>query len=178
MSVTYEELKMMNKENKLGILNKKDLKKLPDLISDDETVLDLILSNIKNQALLVLTNKRILFVQSKTGFGILGMETWDIPINKINSIDVKLKGIYGEFIFYSAGNHKVVEKLPLARTSAFKNSVEKIIANKISTLRTVQENGASNGDYILEIKKLKELLDENVITQSDFDLKKKELLRL
>ncbi|ALV20717.1 PH domain-containing protein [Carnobacterium antarcticum] len=176
MSVTYEELKKMNKNNKRGILIKKDLKKLPSIINTDETVIDFILSNIKEQALLVITSSRILFIQSKTGFGNLGSNVWDISLNKVNSVDVSLQKIYGELTIHHGSSFKKVENLPLTQVNGFKNTINQAMSNLTNKVEVTKPT--SSASSFEELKKYKELLDLNIITKEEFDKKKIELLNL
>lgn len=174
MSVTYEELKKMNKDNKRGILIKKDLKKLPSIINTDETVIDFLLSNIKEQGLLVITSSRILFVQSKTGFGNFGSNIWDISLNKVNSVEVSLHKIYGDLTIHHGSSFKKIENLPLTQVNDFKNTIDQAISNLTNKVEVIKPT--SSPSSFEELKEYKELLDLNIITKEEFDSKKKELL--
>ena len=175
MSVTYEELKVMNKEKKRGVLNKKDLKKLPSIINQDEIVIDFILSNIKEQGLLVITSSRILFVQSKTGFGNFGSNIWDISLKKVNSVDISLHKIYGDITVHHGSSFKKIENLPLTQVNAFKNTIDQAIFNLTNKSEVIKPSSSSSFE---ELKEYKELLDLNIITQEEFESKKKELLKI
>ncbi|MDE5588221.1 MAG: SHOCT domain-containing protein [Acetatifactor sp.] len=46
----------------------------------------------------------------------------------------------------------------------------------VKTKTTINQQPSSNSDSYEELKKIKELLDKGVISQEDFDTKKKQLL--
>lgn len=119
----------------------------------------------KNQ--LVVTDKRI---SGKAAFG----KQIDLPIDAISAVStIKLiKGLSistssGKVSFWGIGNrdeiYKVISDLIIARQTK-------------STAR--EEKTTNNSDYTEELKKIKDLLDAGVITQEEFDAKKKQLLGL
>jgi hypothetical protein len=54
----------------------------------------------------------------------------------------------------------------------------KEVENEISNRKNSAEDNTSQNDFYSDIKKLKELLDEGVLTKEEFDLKKKLILEL
>lgn len=60
------------------------------------------------------------------------------------------------------------------KTVCFPNAPE--LSSSQKRAQTAQAKSASSGDTINEIKKYKALLDEGIITQQEFDAKKKQLL--
>lgn len=63
---------------------------------------------------------------------------------------------------------------------AFDDEVSKIneLENEISNRKKTITNNTLQDDFFSDIKKLKKLLEENLLTQEEFDLKKKQLLGL
>lgn len=119
----------------------------------------------KNQ--LVVTDKRI---SGKAAFG----KQIDLPIDSISAVStIKLiKGLSistssGKVSFWGIGNrdeiYKVISDLIIARQT--KSSAK-------------EEKTTNNSDYTEELKKIKELLDAGIITQEEFDAKKKQILGL
>lgn len=119
----------------------------------------------KNQ--LVVTDKRI---SGKAAFG----KQIDLPIDSISAVStIKLiKGLSistssGKVSFWGIGNrdeiYKVISGLIIARQT---KSYAK------------EEKKTNSSDYTDELKKIKELLDAGVITQEEFDAKKKQILGL
>lgn len=115
---------------------------------------------------LTVTNKR---VYGATAFG----KRVDLPLDSVSSVGMSsFKGIAvgtssGRIVFKGIGNrdeiYEVINKLIIERQ------------DKASAEPVKQEAPANNLD---EIKKVKELLDAGIITQEEFDAKKKQLLGL
>lgn len=115
---------------------------------------------------LTVTNKR---VYGATAFG----KRVDLPLDSVSAVSMSyFKGIAvgtssGRIVFKGIGNrdeiYEAINKLIIERQ-------EKVKAEPVK-----QEAPASNLD---EIKKVKELLDAGIITQEEFDAKKKQLLGL
>lgn len=112
---------------------------------------------------IVITDKR---VYGKTSFG----KHVDLPLDKISSVGmsfpkcITVASSSGVIKFYLINNrddvHDVLSKLLINRQ---------------------EESGAKNHDSVSdadEIKKYKELLDSNIITQEEFDAKKRQILGL
>ena len=127
----------------------------------------LILYWIMGQMQIVVTNKR---VHGKTYFG----RVVDLPVDSISAVGSQwLNGIAvstssGKISFLFIENSKeiysAISELIIARQE------EKHVANE-----PIYTSQASNAE---ELKKYKELLDTGVITQEEFDAKKKQLLGL
>lgn len=124
-------------------------------------------------SVLAFTNKRVI---SKRG--LLSIKVLDSPIEKVNDVDVR-QSLLGRLLNYST---------VIIRTSSsiytfdyvkdaiiFKNML--MTTDKIQKVEIQGNNQVSNSNYD-ELNKLKELLDNNVITQEEFDKKKKDILGL
>lgn len=119
----------------------------------------------KNQ--LVVTDKRI---SGKAAFG----KQIDLPIDSISSVStIKLiKGLSistssGNVSFWGIGN----------RDEVYKVISDLIIARQTKSYAK-EEKTTNNSDYTEELKKIKDLLDAGVITQEEFDAKRKQILGL
>lgn len=116
-----------------------------------------------------------------------------IPIKSIISVQVKKAGIRQGYIYFQTIGGmdnisvKSVDDIIEEENSVIFNSpskykiaikikeyVEEYQSNYISTINTVSNN-ISSAD---EIKKFKQLLDDKIISQEEFDLKKKHLIGL
>ena len=119
---------------------------------------------------ITVTNKR---VYGQTAFG----KRVDLPFDSVSSVGTSaLKGIAvgtssGKISFKLIKNqseiHDVISKLLAERQTTEKNTSEPTVT------QTVVESSSAD-----EIKKFKELLDMGVISQEEFDEKKKQLLNL
>lgn len=128
----------------------------------------LIIFAILNNSELTITDKR---AYGKTPFG----KRVDLPLDSISSVGtstflqrLSVATASGNLTFWCIENldefHSVMSKLLIARQTEVKKPVE-----------IKQEVSQSNAD---ELKKYKDLLDTGVITQEEFDAKKKQLLGL
>ena len=124
-----------------------------------------------------LTSKTSLTVSNKRVFGTAAFgKRVDLPLDKISAVGTSmLKGIAittssGAIKFFMISNHNeihsAIAKLTVERQDASKKVVETVVK---------QEIHQSNAD---ELKKYKDLLDNNIISQEEFDAKKKQLLGL
>ena len=120
----------------------------------------------KLSGVLVITNKRVIFCNSALGL----RQTKEILLPNIQSVDsrdvsflgvgkLRIKGITETFMMDVAGK----ETIEQAKKAIYDCKEEK---NKV--------NQISNAD---EIMKFKQLLDEGIITQEEFERKKQELLK-
>jgi len=70
-----------------------------------------------------------------------------------------------------------IEKLVTAfKTVSFAETPEESVGVTLAGAKMVQRNTTSSTDVIEEIKKYKELMEEGIITQQEFEVKKKQLL--
>ena len=117
---------------------------------------------------LVVTDKR---VYGKAAFGI----RIDLPINKISSIGLGMKLFSSVAVATSSGKIKFY----LLKN---REDVYQTISNAIANIETPiaeinnKQNSSFAGSAADELKKYKELLDSGIITQEEFDAKKKQLL--
>ena len=119
---------------------------------------------------LTITDKR---VYGKTAFG----KRVDLPLDSVSSVGTSaLKGVAvgtssGKIKFKLIKNqseiHDVISKLLAERQKVEKTATETTVN------QTIVETSSAD-----EIKKYKDLLDSGIITQEEFDEKKKQLLNL
>ena len=121
------------------------------------------INNKMKKCSLVVTNKRVFGIAS---FG----KRVDLPINQISSVGLG----FADSIAVATSSGKI--KFLLLEN---KNEIHRAISDLLISLQKTEsktiEVKSSNAD---ELKKYKELLDSGVITQEEFDAKKKQLLGL
>ncbi|WP_050636140.1 SHOCT domain-containing protein [Candidatus Stoquefichus sp. SB1] len=137
--------------------------------NDDKLNINNLSMKNKTSGIVVVTNKRIMFCQKV----LMQVIFKQINISDITSIDSKttplagygklrIKGIT-EMLIIDCNNHTVMQN----------------ITNAINKAKSISSNQTSNNtsfDNYEELKKVKELLDMGIITQEEFEIKKKELL--
>lgn len=124
-------------------------------------------------SVLAFTNKRVI---SKRG--LLNIKVLDSPIEKVNDVDVRQTMLgrilnYGSIIIKTSSSIYTFDYVKDA--IKFKNLL--MTTDRIQKVKIQENNQVSNGNYD-ELSKLKDLLDKNVITQEEFDKKKKDILGL
>lgn len=117
-----------------------------------------------------ITNKRILMAQQK----LFGNNVQSIMVNQINDVTKKTGMLMGTLTIdtlketFNVG----VDKQTVDRISSSLNEI-------IYDLKKHNDSTAIPISHVTdEVRKYKELLDDGIITQEDFDAKKKELLGL
>ncbi|WP_270273774.1 PH domain-containing protein [Enterococcus gallinarum] len=117
-----------------------------------------------------ITNKRILMAQQK----LIGNNVQSIMVNQINDVTKKTGMLMGTLTIdtlketFNVG----VDKQTVDRISSSLNEIIYDLKDNNGTTITAASHVTD------EIRKYKELLDDGIITQEEFDAKKKELLGL
>lgn len=153
---------------------KKEVKELPNILRNDETIMYATSGFVDgNTWLITCTNKRILFLDKGM---IYGLKQVEIPIEKINSVSYSKGLMFGNITIHHGSDHmeiKQINKITLnPLVDAINNEIENLKGEKNDPIQS-KELSYSIAD---EIKKFKGLLDEGVITEDEFQTKKKELL--
>lgn len=129
-------------------------------------VLSIIFYSYISEMKITLTNTR---VYGKKAFG----KRVDLPIDTISAVGTSF--LQGVDIGTSAGK---IHFKGIKNNIEIHQEISKLLNNRQSSKKetlAMVNNSTSNAD---ELKKYKELLDANVITQDEFEAKKKQLLNL
>ena len=184
------------KNNKTyDFFNKGAIKKTQALIEENEELLYALVTNVsinknnntsfenQNQifggalqikdvlsGVIAITDKRIIFCNSTLGT----VNEKQILVKDIQSIDEHISG------FTKTGELRINGITENFVIKIFKNELSKELKEAINKARNLEENVKkdiqikSNAD---EIRKYKELLDDGIITQEEFEIKKQQLLK-
>lgn len=105
-----------------------------------------------------------------------------IFLKDVSSIQYKDKGVYKfiEFVFTGGFENHAENTVYFGKKDLqLAGEINKFLQNKLSELKTSSNGNVTNVINLSnadELKKFKTLLDEGIITQEEFDKKKKELL--
>lgn len=151
----------------------KELKELPNILEKNEIIQYLVSGMWDSKTyVIVATNLRLIFLDRGM---IYGTTKHEIPYEKISSISYKKGMIMAEMYVYH-GSHKVTIK------NIIKSYVDKMVDTIREQINVESSNSNNTNNNTLsipdEILKYKELLDEGIISNSEFESKKKELLNL
>jgi len=129
-------------------------------------LIDVIIKNLTTE--LGFTNKKVL---GKTG--LINTNVMDAPLNKINTVLVK-SGLWGKIFNYGSVLVTTSSGKYVFKYLSKPNDFRKMLMNQIDNYTSAgPAAAASEAD---EIVKYKTLLDQGVITQGEFDTKKRQLL--
>lgn len=151
----------------------REISKLPKLLKDDEAVkfaASGIYDNDGCSVLIVVTDKRILLENKKLLFG---SQNTEIPLEMVNDISYNAGLLMAKIsIISGTKEHKVSNVLkenvqPLADT----------IRKQTELIKNSRNDHSSNQQTDSEqLKALKELVDSGILTQEEFEAKKKQIL--
>lgn len=151
---------------------KKELKYLPQIVDLDSEKLVYACSGILNSHtwLIVCTNKRVIFLNKNM---IYGMQQKVIPLSAINAVTFTQKLALGTISITNGANVTTIESV---NKMAAPIMSEKIQEAKNDLLNPHPQKSSDND--LDDLRKLKSLLDDNIITQDEFVAKKRQILGL
>lgn len=149
--------------NAKGIMNKKEIKALPEILWQDEVVKKACSGAYKlDIGLLVATNKRVIFI-SKSLFS---LKVEDFAYDKITSTQYSTGMIFGDIIIYAAGNKAKIKDIDKHDAKDMAEFIRAFISN----------NSESEFDLTKEIEKLAKLKEQGAINDDEFTQLKAKLI--
>ena len=170
----------------------KEIKELHNILDDNEIIKYATSGILDNNAakelygassstlgtlLLVLTDVRILFIDKGL---IYGVKVAEIPLDVINSVTYTKGLLFGGITISHSSKAFNVTHVEKETAKMFSDKARE----QVKIFKDAPKNVAfSNRDIVVksvveQMKEMKELLDLDIITQEEFDLKKKQLLGL
>lgn len=174
-SENKELAKIYERFNEIGVYDlfgtKKEVKELPMLLKENESIM-YVTSGLYNgnTYLIVCTDLRLLFLDKGM---IYGLKFHEFPFEKINSVSYKKGIMFGEILIHHGSSSISINSIEKRTVSTMAEAIQTQMENKNHSINQKQENSFSAADELL---KFKQLLDAGVISQTDFDKKKNELL--
>ncbi|MDT1950097.1 PH domain-containing protein [Carnobacterium divergens] len=154
---------------------KKEINHLPEIIHDNEIIKYASSGTFNgNTVLVVVTDLRIIFLDK--GF-IYGTTKTEIPLDKVNSVSYKKGLLLANLTLFNGAAPVKVDNMQNATIEKLVSILNNCVTeyNNRNMQITSIPNPSSSAD---EIRKFKMLLDEGIITQEEFDIKKGKLLSL
>lgn len=171
LDVIKQQLKNANVENLFG--TKKEIKALPDIIDIDgrEKILYAANAFIETHSILaVCTNKRVIFLDHGL---IYGSKSTNIPLDMINGVSYSKGLMLGSI---SVTNGAITTQIENMQPYPAKKMAETIKQAAADFKQTSAQSNSSND--LLQLRELKQLLDDGVITEEEFTAKKKQILEI
>jgi hypothetical protein len=163
-------------------LTKKEIKELPNILWDDEEVVDLVPGFYSGgNGILVATHKRLIFVDKGM---VYGLKVEDFPLDKVTSIQYQTGLLLASITIFASGNKAVIDNVDKTLARTFAEGVRARIATpaKPVTTTTAQPTAAPTAapakweDLVAEIERYAELKERGLLTDEEFSAKKKQLL--
>ena len=128
--------------------------------------------------MMVLTDKKF-FLFTVTTSGAVGTRAMGCKTEYTTSLDniVNIesnRGLQGQLITISDQGNRKIDKIYCQNVTEFEQFKSKVLNQELKSVNTVIQTNETNLD---KIKKLKELLDMDVITANEFEEKKQKLLK-
>lgn len=145
-----------------------------DKFSDEGENLIAACASSKGTSQLYVTDKRVHLNDVK---GIVSNQERSIPLSSITSININKSFVYAALEINASGNRIIIEDVPVHIADEIKAIIEhlkKDASNEKTS--TITPQNKDTFDIADEIRELKDLLDEGLINQDEFDAKKKQLL--
>lgn len=162
--------------------NNKELKSLSDILDyKNGEVIKYAASGIKEESgesrtvLILCTNRRVIFLNKNMFFG--GSST-DIPLNMINSVQLLTHLLLAEISITTGADTTVLKQLTKESAKIMAKTIKKQSMEFQQKLLRPQNNSDNITDSADEIRKFKKLADDGIITNEEFEAKKKQLLGL
>lgn len=162
--------------------NKKELKALPEVLDyKNGEVIKYAASGTKVEqnetrtVLILCTNRRVLFLNKNMFFG---GDSTDIPLNMINAVQLTNHLLLSDITIVNGANSTQLKQLAKESAAIMAKTIKKESYKYQHNLLHPENNMASSIDPADEIRKFKKLADDGIITQEEFEAKKKQLLGL
>lgn len=154
---------------------KKEVKELPNVLDLDTETIKYAASGIveNNTVLVVCTNKRVIFIDK--GF-VYGIKTSEIPLDMINGVSYSKGLMLGSISVTNGAKTTLIENIQKQPAEILANTIKEEAAN----FKRNESNPFSNNstDLASQLRELKSLVDEGILTEDEFNAKKKQLLKL
>jgi hypothetical protein len=172
--MTYEEIQSKIKELGVSLSSvKKELKILPETLGEGEELQNLISGALSgtNTGLLVITNKRLFFLDKKI---IGGVEIEEFGYDKISSISHSKGMLTGKIKIHVSGNDADIHTHDKKHTPKV---VETIKENMENLKQSNQAPTPTNDNSVInELKELNNLKDAGILTDEEFQAQKTKIL--
>lgn len=160
-----------------GFWERREIKKLPDIIAEDEEIDNMVggiygkTSLLDIGGLLVSTNRRLFFVDK----GLYGLQVEDFPLDTISSIAYESHILSGAIVINTFGNSAAITNI-VPKTYA--RIFAEFVRDKLWKLKnqSVQTNTKTEPNILEQIEKLGKLKESGILSEEEFAEQKKKLL--
>ena len=151
----------------------KQIQMFDDRLTDQGETLLAVCASVKGTKQLYVTDNRIILHEIT---GLVSNDERSIPLASISSINISNKLVYSTIEIVSTGNKAIIDDVPTHIAVEIKAAIENLKAMAKTTTAPAGKVEKNMYDVADEIRELKDLLDDGILTQDEFDAKKKQLL--
>lgn len=144
-----------------------------DRLTDQGETLLAVCASIKGTKQLYVTDQRIILHEIK---GLIFNDEKSIPLKSISSINISKKLLSSTLKIVSTGNKAIIEDVPAHIALEIKNAIENLKKDFKTKSASSTKKEKDMYDIGNEIRELKDLLEDGLITEEEFNAKKKQLL--
>ena len=137
--------------------------------SDGEKLLG-VCASMKGATQLYVSNKRIILHEIK---GLMSNNEKNIPLSSVGSINIKKSTVFATLEIVTSGNVAVIDNVPVHLADEIKKVIDQARSQSSNASSSVAKEST---DVTEQLIKLKGLVDTGILTQEEFDAKKKQLL--
>lgn len=154
---------------------KKEVKALPEILNDDEHIIYATSGIVdSNTVLIVLTQKRVIFIDKGL---IYGIKSTEVPLDMVNGVSYSKGIILGKISITNGAVTTVIDNVDKSTAPIMTEKIKAAAEQYKQSLRTpVQSSSEPILDGPDQIRKYKSLADDGIITQEEFEAKKKQIL--
>ena len=154
--------------NETKAFAKREIAELPQILAEDEELLDLTVGFYQNgTGVLAATDRRFIFINRGLVFG---LKVEDFPIEKVSSIQYETGLLLGAITIITSGNKARISNVQKDRARAFAESA------RARQTRPQPANNARPNDPLDDLERLAALRDKGILTTEEFAEKKKQIL--
>lgn len=157
-----------------SFLNRKEVKELPHILWEDETVEKIVQGFYKSgTGILVASNKRLIFIDKGMLYG-LAVE--DFPYDKITSIQYKTGLVLGNITIFASGNNAVIDNIQKGEVKPFAEYVRARITVISQHASAPPTPTPPQEDMISKLERLGVLREKGILSEEEFKEQKAKLL--
>ena len=167
------QIKLLGEVDTFG--TKKEIRYLPDILSNDETILSLTSGMMDgNTWLIVCTERRVIFLDKGMIYGLKQRET---PLDKINSVEQKTGMMFGSIGIWDGAAHMEIKNVMKKTVKPFVEAVNSAReALKVAEKHEHPPSASKGSDITSQLERLADLRERGFLTDLEFQAQKAKIL--
>lgn len=156
-----------------AILGKREINELPNILAQDEPVLNIVQGFYSGgNGILIATDRRLVFIDKGM---IYGLKVEDFPYEKLSSIQYETGLLLAKITIFASGNQALIDNVDKKQARAFSEAVrERLSAPKPTAAPVVA--AAADDEIIAKLERLIKLREAGILTDSELAEQKQRIL--